>query len=636
MPSGESLARQVLLGQMYFQDRFGFYCDLMWLPDSFGYSGALPQIVSLGGMDRFLTQKISWNDTNTLPHHSFWWEGIDGTRILTHFPPSDTYNADVTATELHRAAANYREKAISDNSILLFGYGDGGGGPTREMVARAERFQNLEGVAQVHMRGPREFFDRLGEELAGADSSWVGELYLELHRGTFTSQTRTKAGNRRNESLIRQVEAACTHAALLGDTYPKEELTRILQHMLLGQFHDILPGTSIKWVHDEVEARHAQAESELRALLERAADYIQQHTPPGVPGRVNAPARTADAEASEISCSKVGSEYVLESEHLRVVINGNGLVRSFWDKKRSREVVPEGSLLGELAIYQDEPVMWDAWDIEKTAFDTEQKISACDSVTQTDDRIIVARRFGDSAAVASYELTPDGKGLEIELNVDWHEEEKLLKLLFPLALHANHARYETQFGYVERAIHENTSWDAARYEVVAHRYLHVLEGDFGVGLVNDATYGYSVGKPTGGTALIGTSVLKSANFPDQQADRGSHTRRWALIPTADTAKVLDQAEAINQVAADCVSPLAQVTDPRGAVRISAIKQAEDGSGDVIVRLYEALGGRAEATLTLADVFENFDAREVDLLEDPLDRTSFDGTFPCLACGAPLP
>ncbi len=610
MPSGESFARQILLGQRYFKDRFGDYCDLMWLPDSFGYSGALPQLAKLGGMPNFLTQKISWNDTNTFPHHSFWWEGLDGTRVLTHFPPSDTYNAEISAAELQRAARNYRDKGISDHSILLFGYGDGGGGPTREMLASAKRFADLEDAPQVMQKTPQEFFEVLGEELEDSDATWSGELYLELHRGTFTSQSNTKVGNRRAEALIRQAEAQATLAALQGKPYPKEAFESAWQKMLLGQFHDILPGTSIKWVHDEAVESYAQVEQDLRELLAQADEAVGYEAPEKALTHHHVTVKETDG----------GS--VIENQAFRAYIGPDGLVHSLIDNNTGRELVPEDAPLGSLALYQDEPAMWDAWDIEKGALDTKTLVDNVHSIqTITDEdvaQVAVTRKFGDSLATTTYRLAAGSPRFDIQLDVDWQEEEKLLKLLLPFDVHANNARFETQFGYVERPIHENTSWDAARFEMVAHRYLHVIENDFGVGVVNDAAYGYSVGKPTGRTVEIGASVLKSANFPDQEADRGHHTKTWGIIATPNTAEVLDEAEQINAVVEDRTARLVRVEDETGATRLSAVKMAEDGSGDVIVRLYESQGGRANPTLHFAPEFGQFGVAAVDLLEEGLE------------------
>lgn len=619
LPSGESYARQILLGQHYFKEKFGAYCDLMWLPDSFGYSGALPQLAKLGRMDRFLTQKISWNDTNTFPHHSFWWEGIDGTRVLTHFPPSDTYNAEVTAAELDRAARNYRDKGISDNSILLFGYGDGGGGPTREMIARTHRFADLEDASKVLVRTPQEFFEDLAVELAEADSSWTGELYLEMHRGTFTSQSDTKVGNRRNEALITQVEAAWTRAALAGHPYPHQALEAAWQTLLLNQFHDILPGSSINWVHADAVRDHQEVNANLRGLLAEANAVLDDSEA----GRGTAKAAPIAATAR---VREVEGGFILEDDHLRAKIDPAGTVTSLLDKKRDRELVPDGRVLGELALYRDEPVTYDAWDIDRTALDTKQIINDVQSLGSVEEEdgpgVRVRRSFGESEATLTYRLNQAG-GLEMQLEVDWNEEEKLLKLLFPFDLHANSARFETQFGYVERPIHENTSWDAARFEVCAHRYLHLSEPGFGVGVVNDAAYGYSVGKPASGGVEVGASVLKSAKYPDPTADRGKHTKRWAIVPSPDLADVIDAAEELNASSADHLSLIARIEDPTRAVRLSAAKMARDGSGDIILRVYESLGSRAHAQLVLDEAFGGVQVSVVDLLEEPVGIESAD-------------
>lgn len=624
LPNGESYARQILLGQHYFKEHFGKYCDLMWLPDSFGYSGALPQLAKLGRMPRFLTQKISWNDTNTFPHHSFWWEGIDGTRVLTHFPPSDTYNAEVTAEELDRAARKYREKGISDNSILLFGYGDGGGGPTREMISRAHRFADLEDAPRVLIRTPQAFFDALGEELADADSAWVGELYLEMHRGTFTSQANTKKANRRNEALITQVEAAWTRAALAGHPYPHDLLDEAWRTILLNQFHDILPGSSINWVYEDAERDHRAVEDSLRALLAQAERLLGN--PDSAGGGVSAAVPWTPAPADDrgnrnlserVRVWETSSGYVLEDAHFRAVIDTCGHVTSLIDKTRERDLVPPERVLGELAIYRDEPVMYDAWDIDKSTLDTKLVLADTRYIRKAHDEggatVTVGRQFGRSEAAITYRLDGTGR-FGIELQVDWHEDEKLLKLLFPFDVHANQAQFETQFGYVERAIHENTSWDAARFEVCAHRFLRLGEPDFAVGLVNDSTYGYSVGKSADGGVEVGASVLKSANYPDPDADRGSHSMRWAITASPDLADVIDAAEAINAVSANHLAQIASLEDPNRALRLSAAKMAHDRSGDVILRIYESLGTRATGRVTLDEAFADFEVQVVDLLE----------------------
>ena len=274
LPSGESLARQIVHGQRYFESRFGRRCSEVWIPDVFGYPASMPQLYAAGGMRRFVTQKLSWNTTNRFPHHTFWWEGLDGTRVLTHFPPVDTYNAEITPAECVESVARFRDAAWSNWSLMPFGHGDGGGGPTREMLERARRMNDLDGAPRVSVGSPAEFFERVEREaFDGAPVPvWRGELYFETHRGTLTSQLRTKAGNRRCERLLREVEL---WAATAGRPPEVDDLWR---EVLTQQFHDIIPGSSIAWVHADAERIHASVASELEAADRRAARHARSRS----------------------------------------------------------------------------------------------------------------------------------------------------------------------------------------------------------------------------------------------------------------------------------------------------------------------------------------------------------------------
>ena len=272
---GEAMARQFVLGKRWFAEHLGVEPREVWLPDSFGYTAALPQIVTLAGMRWFLTQKISWNTTNPFPHHTFWWEGIDGTRVFTHFPPVDTYNAELTGDELAHSAANFRDKGAASRALAPFGYGDGGGGPTREMLGRARRTADLDGSPRVRVETPEAFFTAAEEEYAERAPVWAGELYLEIHRGTYTSQAAMKDGNRRCEHLLREAELWSATAAVRGLLdYPYDELRAAWETVLLHQFHDILPGSSIAWVHREARATYARVMDDLEAIVERALDAL--------------------------------------------------------------------------------------------------------------------------------------------------------------------------------------------------------------------------------------------------------------------------------------------------------------------------------------------------------------------------
>ncbi|WP_049580368.1 alpha-mannosidase, partial [Streptomyces sp. SBT349] len=282
LTGGESLVRQFVQGKRFYLDEFGVETEEMWLPDTFGYTASLPQIMKLAGVRWFLSQKISWNTTNRFPHHTFWWEGIDGTRIFSHFPPVDTYNSELSPEEVTRSERNFREKGRAGGSLIPFGHGDGGDGPTREMLARAARMADLSGAPRVTIEGPADFFARAEREYGGEAPVWSGELYLELHRGTLTSQLATKQGNRRSEHLLREAELWCATATLrTGAAYPYERLTALWQTVLTHQFHDILPGSSIAWVHREAEATYARVTGELAALVDTAQRALAGPADPG-------------------------------------------------------------------------------------------------------------------------------------------------------------------------------------------------------------------------------------------------------------------------------------------------------------------------------------------------------------------
>ncbi len=636
MPSGEAMVRQFTFGQRYFLERFGAYSEEVWLPDSFGYSAALPQLVTQAGFTSFLTQKISWNDTNKFPHHSFQWEGLDGSRIFTHFPPADTYGAELTAKELAHAVENFADKSVSSHSLIPFGYGDGGGGPTREMLARAERWRDLEGAPTVQIRSPREFFDDAKSEFAdaGGASVWVGELYLELHRGTFTSQLATKQGNRRMEDLLRVVEYLSVQASLRGAEYPHDEIESIWKTVLLHQFHDILPGSSIAWVHREARETYAALARRAAMLIEAAAEVLRAAQPQrelvtgalsplaatGIPAWNVAPAASAGVVLVEQGAD---GSVVLGNGLVTAVVGADGLVGSLIDHVSERELVPAGERLARLQLHRDEPVVWDAWDIDRGARRTVSELPASAGLTVFNDGLSrgvrVDYEFGQSRATLSISLAPGSGQLDMHLDIDWHERERLLKVALPLDVYADSARYETQFGSVERTIHENTSWDIAHYEVCAHRYVHIAEPGFGVAVVNDSSYGHEVGKLGGrnGGVLVQLSLLRAPLYPDPETDQGRHQMRWAVLaaPQIETAVAAGYALSAPALPAlPAAEALVTVAEQNGVLVVDTVKAADDRSGDVIVRLYEAQGGRAAGVLRLDALLDSATLVEVDLLE----------------------
>ncbi|ARZ66434.1 alpha-mannosidase [Streptomyces albireticuli] len=644
MPGSEALARQFVHGKRFFLEEFGIETEEVWLPDSFGYSAALPQLVRLAGAKWFLTQKISWSRTNKFPHHTFWWEGLDGTRVFTHFPPIDTYNSQLSGQELAHAVRNFQEKGGATRSLAPTGWGDGGGGTTREMLARAKRLADLEGSATVVFEKPSAFFEKAHAEYAHAPV-WVGELYLELHRATLTSQARTKQGNRRAEHLLYEAELwAATAAVRTGFAYPYERLDRIWKTVLLHQFHDILPGTSIAWVHREAAATYARVAAELEEIVGDALAALAGDGTGGgtvvfnaAPhGRGGAPAHAAclvpdEAAPPATARPREGGGFVLDNGLLRAEVDGRGLVVSVLDHEAGRETIAPGAAANLLQLHQDFPNMWDAWDVDLFYRNTVTDLTDVETMELTDEGTVrVVRAFGSSRVEQVLSLPGGARRLDIETVVDWHETEKFLKATFPLDLHADRTAAETQFGHLYRPTHTNTSWEAAKFEACAHRFVHLEEPGWGVAVVNDSTYGYDVtrtvrdassGAP-GTTTTVRLSLLRAPRFPDPRTDQGVHRFRYALVPHASVGDAVREGYRINLPerrvpGGAAVAPLVRVDNE--AIVISAVKLADDGSGDVVVRLYESLGGRARGTLSAG--FAPGTVSVCDLLERPSETVT---------------
>ncbi|MGO4601247.1 alpha-mannosidase [Terrabacter sp. 2YAF2] len=663
MPGGEALARQFVAGKRFFAEELGVEPLDVWLPDSFGYTAALPQIATAAGARWFLTQKPSWNETNRMPHHTFWWEGIDGSRIYTHFPPADTYNSLVSAEDLARAEGQFAEKGRANTSLLPFGYGDGGGGPTREMLAAAARARDLEGSPRVELGGPHEFFRDAQAEYPDPPV-WSGEMYLEFHRGTYTSQARTKRGNRRSEHLLREAELWATTAAVRGGTaYPYDALEQAWHTVLLQQFHDILPGTSIAWVHREAEERYAEVAERLEALIstslaeiagEGGQPLVFNAAPYAVDGAAALGAGAAAAAEAEgggdrgtrsdpedvhATRQPVTVEHddaggiVLDNGIVRAVVDADGLLASVLDLRAgARETLAPGTRGGLLQLHRDTPTQWDAWDIDEhyrrhttdlVSADV-VKVDACDDSRA---RVLVVRSFGSSRIEQLITLEAGRSVIGFDLDIDWHERQKMLKLAFPIDVHAERAASEIQFGHVHRPTHSNTSWDVARFETCAHRWVHVGESGWGVAVVNDSTYGHDIGRATresgGTTTTVRLSLLRAPAYPDPEADQGRHRLRVGLVVGAGIPEAVREGYRINLplrrvTGAAVPDPLVRVEGSE-AVVVEAVKMAEDRSGDVVVRLYEAHGGRAQARLVPG--FDVAEIVETDLLERPLEEGS---------------
>ncbi len=640
MPSGESLVRQFAYGQRFFESEFGIRSKGVWLPDSFGYSPALPQLMRRAGFEWFFTQKISWNQQNVFPHHTFLWEGIDGSRMFTHFPSMDTYNSQLSGSEVAKAARQFKENRVSSRSIAPVGWGDGGGGTTREMTGKAARLANLEGSARVEWEHPDDFFDKARAEIAHP-AVWVGELYLELHRGTLTSQHGTKSRHRWAEHALVEAELwAATDAVRTGADYPQAEIDALWQTVLLHEFHDILPGTSIAWVHreavtaldDVIVAARAISDAARRSLAGEG-DLELVFTPASVAGPAPLGAAVAAPTEGAVTLDADEEGFVLANDLVRVHLTTDGLIDSAVDLATGRDAVAPGRVANLLQLHQDFPNMWDAWDIDKYY---RNRVTALREVTAIDARItdagaaevIIERTFSESTIRQTLTLAPGERTLHIVNDIDWHETEKLLKLAFPLDIQAAHTEAETQFGYQARVTHVNTSWEAAKFETSMHRFVLVREEGFGVALINDSIYGYDTTRDTDDDAVTTTvrlSLLRAPRFPDPDTDHGRHVIATGLVIGAGPAEATRAGIELNAPAtvlqgAHEVAPLVTV---HGGIVVSGVKLADDGSGDVIVRVYEALGRRTTGTLEID--FDHRGVREVSLIEDELDdaRTGTD-------------
>ena len=683
LPGGEALARQLVYGGRFFAEELGVQPDGVWLPDSFGYTAAFPQLARLAGAEWFLTQKLSWNEANRLPHHTFYWEGIDGSRVFTHFPPVDTYNATLSARELAHAESNFADKGAASRSLVPFGFGDGGGGPTREMLEQARRLRDLEGSPRVEIGHPSEFFRQARAEYPDAPV-WRGELYLEFHRGTYTSQARTKRGNRRAEALLREAELwAATAAITAGAAYPYAELQALWQQVLLHQFHDILPGSSIAWVHQQAEQVYGEVHRSLEAIIERAAGYlgpadgaaaavynaaahdrrevvVLPAQARGITGNASqalaggghavlaeAPALGAGTVlgaggpwAEPVSAGPACGAgepgalggYLLANGILRVHVDADGLIRSVLDLAAGREAIAPGAAGNLLQVHPDDPNQWSAWNLDRHYRNTHRDLTAGHgapaTVTLADDGPLLAsvrveRSFGESLVVQHVRLAAGARRVDITTDIDWRERDAVLKSAWPLDVHAETTDAEIQFGHVTRPTHDNTSWDAARFEAWAHRWVRVAEHGWGAALITDSTYGYDARRATradgGTTTTVRLTLLRAPHSPDAAADLGRHRFSYALAPGVTTGGAIAEGHALNLplrvtggVPATSSPPLVRLDNPD--VVVESVKLADDRSGDVVVRLYESRGGQARAVLGTG--FPLGLAQVTDLLERP--------------------
>ncbi|MBN1418136.1 MAG: alpha-mannosidase [Planctomycetes bacterium] len=662
----ESMVRQFLYGKAYFREKLGADPRIAWLPDTFGFHANLPQIFAGCGAIGFVTSKLSWNDTNPFPFHAFRWRGIDGTEIVAHFI-AGTYNGFTDPESLIGTWRETKQKALHDRRIFPVGFGDGGGGVTRAILEFARRSADLEGVPKARFGTAAEVIDDLArrkDELP----VWAGELYMEGHRGTYTSQGAVKRGNRRAEALLRDAEILETLAG-------GGNVEALWKEVLLRQFHDILPGSSIRPVYEEaVPALEAVAE-EAEARIERAAARLAGENgdrsiavwnslayPCGgrisIPWADPAPVRVRDGDGADIPCevregrlviapadvppvgyrvlsieageSELPNPIVaapdrLENGLLAARFDDRGQVVSLVDLRNRREIIPRGETGNALVLAEDISILWEAWDIDAYYRTKERRADAPAEVEVIEGgpaagRIRFARPIGKrSRIVQDVVLVAGSRRLEFRTWVDWQEEQTLLKVAFPIDVIAHEATFEIPGGWIARANHENTDFERARFEVPGGAWADLSEAGYGVALLNDSKHGYDVR----GNRLRLT-LLRSPRHPDPEADRGEHRFTYAIAPHAGTlveSRVFREAREMEHPLRAYPAPAASGSASRRSflsidhthVHLYALKSREKGDGWV-ARLGEVRGGRASAALRIARQVRA--ARAADLLETP--------------------
>jgi alpha-mannosidase len=692
----ESLARHFLLGRTFFREHFGPDAEspVLWLPDVFGFNWALPQLIKQAGLDYFMTTKIGWNQYNRLPYDSFWWQGLDGTRVLTHFICTphggdvhwiSTYNGDASPTQIIGTWTIFQQKELQQELLMAFGYGDGGGGPTREMLENIREMATFPATPRVRHASAGEFFRNLEAVSGDRLPTWNGELYLEYHRGTYTTQSRNKRANRKSEFLLHDAEFLAVLAALLDSSYryPTDTLRRAWELVCLNQFHDIIPGSSIGPVYAEslqqyeeiremgtavrdaalsviadklsgdmlvvnptafaqddlafwpgqlAAGQHLQGEDSTPVPTQSAADGTWIAAGELVPFSIT-PLSVADGDAPAPETGLIVTPTLLENEHLRVELNEAGDIVRIYDKANQREVLPSGAIANQFQAFEDRPISFDAWDIDIFFDDRMWTADPATSVKVVEAgplraALEVRRRILHSDYVQRISLTYNSPRLDFDTTIDWRERCILLKAAFPMEILSPVATYEIQWGNVQRPTHRNTSWDWARFEVPGQKWVDLSEGGYGVSLLNDCKYGYDVRDN-----VMRISLLRGTTMPDPEADLGEHRFAYSLFPHAGTwgTKTIAAAYALNDpliVAGGQRSgelPISNlqplISIDRPNIVIETVKQAEDGDG-IIVRFYESQRERGPVTLTTG--FDLASAWRTNLLEENQAALTPDG------------
>jgi len=705
--SGEALVRQFVHGQRFFKEEFGVDNEILWLPDVFGYSAALPQILQKCGIPYFMTTKISWNEFNKMPYDTFEWEGIDGSRVLTHFVPTrdynkaaveggtetehfTTYNGYINPSQMKGAWARYSQKYLNEEVLCSFGFGDGGGGPTKDMLENQRRLaKGLPGMPRTKMSTAKEFFHVLDKQVTGKKylPTWVGELYLEYHRGTYTSMARNKKFNRKAEFAYQNEEMyAMLDAQTAGGAYPEKELHEGWEVILRNQFHDILPGSSIKEVYDDSKAEYEGIFAENKALtdatlahiaagvkapkhslvvynpnsaaaydlvtftvpegmgepavydgetklaVQKTADGAYVFFAAGVPGKGYKTYNVKEAAADTTPTMEVSTK-VMENEFFKVEYNEKGQFAKIYDKKAERDVLKPGEAGNVIVSYEDRPHNYDAWDVNnyytEKSWDIDQ-VSAMEVVENGPVRacVKVERKYLDSTITQFIYLYHDIPRIDIKNVIDWKEHQIFVKDYFPIDVHTNEATFDIQYGNVKRDTHDNTSWDFAKFEVCHHKWMDVSEDGYGVSMLNDCKYGVGVRN-----GVIGMSMLKSAIHPNPEADKELHEFTYSIYPHQGgwrEAGTVKQAYQINnpltcswkENEGGTLAPEYSLVSSDQDNAVIEVVKKAEDSDAVIVRLYECYNRRTPVTLIFGK--ELTSVVECNMMEEGADPVEFTG------------
>ncbi len=697
LSGGEALARQFLLGRTFFREHFGLEAEspVLWLPDVFGYAWNLPQLIKEAGLEYFFTIKISWSQYNRMPYDSFWWQGLDGTKVLTHFSTTQgkfelpgvgvrpsTYNAGVTPFEVMTTWTNLQQKEMQQDLLMAFGYGDGGGGPTREMLENVRELNEFPAAPRLQHGKAGDFFRKLEATSGNELPTWNGELYLEYHRGTYTTQAHNKRGNRKSEFLLHDAEFLAAWAALATDyEYPHTELTQAWQLLCLNQFHDILPGSSIAEVYEDSDRDYEtirtlgetvrdEALGALVARLPKETDLIainptsfggsrigllpesladgqtlvdigqdEQLMTQAIEGGTLVAFPTSEAysltalgvsnepisPSTDLKIEAVGDTFILENNLLRVTFADTGNIIDLYDRIAERNVLPEGQQANVFQAFEDRPLGWDAWDIDIFYQDKQYQADPAEEIRIIEKGPLrvgleIRRQVLNSQIIQRIYLYHDSRRIDFDTWVDWQEQHILLKVAFPVDVLSPVATYDVQWGNVQRPTHWNTSWDWARFETCAHKWVDLSEGDYGVSLLNDCKYGHDIRDN-----ILRLTLLRSPTSPAANADQGEHRFTYSLLPhlgdwrteTVPAAYDLNNPLILTKIStqsSNLQSPNLQplISSDQSNVIIETVKQAEDGNG-LIVRLYE--NERCRGPVTIQTSFLMAAAHRCNLLEE---------------------